>query len=152
MRIETIGDLIEWTRQLHRTLALSLRHGVKTASTEQAGWLMQYLADHEAALEKMVRGFERQASRKALDTWVYDYLEHKPLQTAQLGDNTFADLPVDTICKVVFDWHNQVLDLYRYLEGRAEIPEARELIVQLLAMENHETLHLAAQAGRSSDL
>ncbi|WP_097458599.1 ATPase [Mangrovitalea sediminis] len=152
MKIETIGDLIDWTRQLHQTLAQSLGQGIEAQSSERARGLMQYLADHEATLEKTVKEFERQASHKALDTWVYDYMEHRPMQKASLDDNTFADLSVDDISQVVFKWHNEVIDLYRYLQGRADIPEARELIGELLEMETHETQHLASQAGRMNDM
>ncbi len=55
----------------------------------------------------------------------------------------------DEISHEVFAFHDQAIELYRYLEGRAEIPEARILIQELRKMEEHEAMRLAHQADRA---
>jgi|TARA_Y100001968_G_scaffold324784_1_gene364822 hypothetical protein len=45
-----------------------------------------------------------------------------------------------------------VTDLYRNLVGKAEIPEARELLESLLELEQHEAMRLVRQTGRMDDL
>lgn len=64
----------------------------------------------------------------------------------------YATMSFDEICESVFDLHNQVIELYRYLLSRAPIPEARYLLQPLLEMEEHETMRLAQQANRIGDL
>jgi hypothetical protein len=50
------------------------------------------------------------------------------------------------------DFHEQVMNLYKNLLDKAEIPEARELLEGLLEMETNESMRLARQIGRMDDL
>ncbi len=148
MKVKTFSDLIVWTREVHHRLAECMAHCSTQSERELAKMLLTYLADHEATLEKIVDGFMKRADPKALNTWVYDYLEKQPIDPHRTCDAPFAKMSVDEICEAVFDLHNQVIALYRYLLGRAEIPEARELLQALLDMEEHETMRLAQQTNR----
>lgn len=152
MKVETFADLIDWTRALHQRLAECLSHCSTHAERLQAQWLLTYLAEHESKLAKIVEDFEKRADPKALNTWVYDYLQHEPIDPHRSCDAPYSSMTVEEICQSVFDLHNQVTGLYRYLLGRAEIPEARELLESLLAMEEHETMRLAQQSNRIRDI
>jgi hypothetical protein len=152
MKIETFQDLIEWTRQLHAHLAECFSHCATQHEEARAKWLLEYLADHEATLERTVVGFEKQADPKALHTWVYDYLSHAPLTPHPACNLPYAKMSFDDICREVFSLHDQVIALYRYLEGRAEIPETRDLVGELLKLEEHEAMRLAQQTNRARDL
>ena len=137
---------------MHHRLAECLAAGSAQHEEEMGKLLLSYLADHEAALETMIDGFERQADPKALNTWVYDYLDHKPIDPHRSCDTPFAEMNFNEICKSVFDVHNQAIDLYRELLDQADIPEAQELLKALLAMEEHETMRLAQQTNRMLDM
>ncbi|MAX31676.1 MULTISPECIES: ATPase [Halomonadaceae] len=152
MQVETFQDLIDWTRELHGFLAKCLQHCSVQQDEPRAKALLEYLATHEANLESTVASFEQQADPKALHTWVYDYLPHPPISPHQECDLPYANMSFDEICREVFAFHDQVVELYQYLEGRAEIPEARTLIQQLLKMEEHEAMRLSQQANRARDL
>lgn len=152
MQIRTFSDLVDWTRQLHEHLAVCLAHCATQNEEEQARALLDYLAEHEAKIEKMVRMFEDQAAPEVMKTYIYDYLTHQPIQSHRTCDAPYATLGFDDICREVLDYHQQVIGLYRDLEGRAEIPEAKELFHALLAMEEHEAMLLARQTGRMADL
>lgn len=152
MKVETFADLIDWTRAVHHRLAECLEHCSNETDQGLAKLLLSYLADHEATLEKIVDGFEKRADPKALHTWVYDYLGHEPIDPHRACDKPFASMTLDEICKSVFELHSQVTSLYRYLVGRAEIPEARELLLALLDMEEHEVMRLAQQTNRIRDM
>lgn len=152
MDIKTIGDLIDWSRQLHEHLARCLAHCADRHDEERARMLLDYLADHEAELERVVAEYERRADPKALKTYVYDYLEHRPIRTHRTCDAHYASLDVEGICREIFDFHDQVIDLYRSLVGKAAIPEAKQLLEALLELEEHEAMRLARQTGRMKDL
>lgn len=152
MEIRTFGDLIDWTRQLHGHLAACLRHCSNEQQEERVAQLMSYLSDHEAHLEKIVGEYEKQAAANALHTYVYDFLKHAPIKAHDDCSKPFADLDYHAVCRLVFDYHDQVMALYRELEGRAEIPETRELVQALVSMEEHESMRLAHQTGRMDDL
>ena len=152
MKPETLNDLIDWTQRLHHALGQCLREGIDGPQGRRAHWLLEYLADHETQLEEIVQGFARDADRNALNTWVYDYFTQRPLQFLDEGATPFSGMDVEEICQTVFNWHNQIIDLYRYLEGRADIPEVRELVSNLLEIETHEMMKLAYQSSQAEDI
>ena len=147
MKAETYRDLIEWTQQLHGQLASRLEAGAADSQTgERMSALLQYLAEHERRMQQMVLRFEQ------LDSWVYDHFTDNPRVRTLDAGQSFVGLDHDALCALVFDLHNDALDLYRYLLGRAETAGGRKPMQDLLAMEKHETLRLAEQAQRAQDL
>jgi hypothetical protein len=113
---------------------------------------LDYLAAHESEIERIVNEFERQGDAKALETRVIDYLSHNPIKTHRTCDEPYAKLDFAGISREVFDFHDQIIDLYKTLVGKAEIPEAKELLESLLTMEQNESMRLARQVGRMDDL
>src|SRR5690606_5086723 len=131
MKVQTFEDLIEWTRALHHRLSECLAHCSNEAEETRVKWLLRYLSDHEATLERVVEGFREKADPKALNTWVYDYIGVQPIEAHDACDAPYANLSLEEVTAAVLDLHNQVIRLYRYLLGRADIPEARELVEAL---------------------
>tara|TARA_R110000787_G_scaffold198107_1_gene309326 strand:- start:169 stop:627 length:459 start_codon:yes stop_codon:yes gene_type:complete len=152
MEIRTFFDLIDWTRKLHGKLAECLAHCASRHSDERASLLLEYLASHEAEMEKMVAAFERQADPKAGRTYVCDYMPHPTITTHLVCDDHYAKLDAHAISAEVFDFHEQIISLYQTLKGKAEIREAAELVQSLLDMEQQETKRLVRQVERMHDL
>tara|TARA_Y100001933_G_scaffold37934_1_gene33777 strand:+ start:211 stop:669 length:459 start_codon:yes stop_codon:yes gene_type:complete len=152
MDIKTFGELINWTRDLHAHLARCLSHCATKNEEERARALLDYLATHESEMERIVNEFKSQGDSKALETRVYDYLSHHPIKTHRTCDEPYAQLDFEGICREVFDFHDQIEDLYRTMADKAEIPEAKELLQSLLTMEENEAMRLARQIGRMNDL
>lgn len=154
MDIKTFEDLITWARELHTNLSQCLSECSTKNPDERAQALLTYLAGHESELARITAEFEKQADPKALKTRVYDYLnnEHKRIKTHRNCDGHYADLDFDGIEREVFAFHDQLIDLYDSLAGKAEIPEAKELVESMRAMEEHEAKRLASQVGRMDDL
>ena len=153
MKAETYRELIEWTQHLHGQLAKCLEAGaLATDTAERMRWLLQYLADHERCMQQMVVRFEEKADINVLDSWVYDYFTDNERTRALATETSFAGMSYEAVCAEVFNLHNDALDLYRYLQGRAETADGRELMQDLLAMEQHETLRLAEQAQRAQEM
>ncbi|MBF56881.1 ATPase [Halomonas sp. FeN2] len=152
MDVRTFGELIDWTRQLHKHLADCLAHCADQHQEERARMLLSYLATQESEMQRVVARFEQTADAKALKTYAYDYLEHKPIRTHRTCDAPYAKLSVDDICREVFDFHEQTINLYRTLVGKAEIPETKDLLESLLDLEEHEAMRLVRQTGRMNDV
>ncbi|MBW7471295.1 ATPase [Marinobacter sp. M216] len=152
MEIKTFEDLIDWTRQLHAYLAECLHESAALNTNERASALLDYVSSHEAKLEQAVAEFEKQADAKAMKTRLYDYASHKPIKSHRTCDTHYADLDFDGIEREIFDFHDQVMDLYDALIGKAEIPEAKTLLEDLKALEEHEAMRLARQIGRMDDV
>lgn len=155
MEIKTFEDLIDWTRQLHAHLAECLHESAEKHKNERASALLEYVSEHERLLEKTVAEFEKQAETKALKTRLYDYAdsEHKPIKSHRTCDTAaYTGLDFEGIEREVFDFHDQVMDLYDSLIGKAEIPEAKTLLEQLKELEEHEAMRLARQIGGMNDV
>jgi GTP-binding protein EngB required for normal cell division len=152
MEVKTFADLIDWTRQLHHHLAQCFAECASEHQTEKGRFLLDYLAEHEAQMEKMVLAFELKADPKMLHTYIYDYLSHTPIVTHRTCNKPYAILSFDDICKEVFDYHQQIIELYRDLSAKADIPEAIETLQELLKMEEHEVMRMARESGRMYDI
>lgn len=148
MEVKTFFDLIDWSRDLHASLAKCLSHCASRHQDERAALLLDYLASHESDMEEMVASFERKADPKAAQTYVYDYIPHNPITTHLVCDDHYATLDAEAIRTEVLDFHEQIISLYQTLVGKAEIPEAEELVAFLLDMEENETKRLVRQTGR----
>jgi hypothetical protein len=152
MKVQRFKDLIEWTRTLHEELAKHLSHHASRHENQRTRWLISYLVERERGIAKLVAGFLDHADEKALATWIYDYTPHEVIDPHTCCDQPYLQMTFDEILATVLGLHNQALELYRYLEARAEIAEAQELLEHLSDMEEHETKLLARQASRIRDL
>lgn len=152
MEIKTFEDLIHWVRDMHGFLSRSLRESAGHHDNEQARALLGYLSDHEQELVRITEEFERQADPRALSTRLYDYLKRRPVKVSDPADTHFVSLGFDEICEEIFRFHDQVIELYDSLAGKAEIAAVRELMESLREMEEHEAMRLARQVASSRDL
>lgn len=152
MQVETLADVLEWTRSVHRRLADCLEHCAAGTSSERVRMLMGYLSAHERELDRVLALSKEDASRQALDTWVYDYFEKAPIQPHEICSDSFRDKSTEEVLAQVLAMHDQVTGLYRYLQGRAEVPSTRALVDSLLALEQQEARRLVTQAHRLDDL
>ena len=152
MRVESIGAMIEWTRDLHGQLAEALSAGHRIQQDERAKWLLEYLRAQESRLGEMVEGFQEQADEKALHTRVYDWEAHTPLEIASLSDKPYGTMTYDAIAEDVLESQTQIIQLYEYLLSRASISEEQELIKALLNMEEHETMQMSQSINRGRDM
>ncbi|MBS3803251.1 MAG: ATPase [Oleiphilaceae bacterium] len=152
MEITTFGELIEWTREQHSSLARCLDHYAARHEDERSRGLLAYLARHESEIEWMVADFKRQGDEKALNTTLYDYLSSPSHHAQSPCGKHFLELDFDGICREVLDFHNDVIQLYQLLLRKALIPEVEELISPLLEMERSQAKLMAQQVVLMTDL
>ena len=152
MQIETLKDVLHWTREFHQHLSQCLPHCADKNTDERARMVLAYLSDHEKSLSKVVNGFETSGDEHALKTWCYEYVEKHPIVRHAHCDAPFAELDATQIMAVIVDQHQQVIELYRYLASRAVIPSATELLQNLKSLEEHEMMRMAQTANRFEDM
>ena len=152
MQIETLKDVLHWTREFHQHLSQCLSHCADKNMDERARMILTYLSDHEKALTKVVGSFETTGDEHALNTWCYEYVAKHPIVRHAYCDAPFADLDATQIMEVIIDQHQQVIELYCYLASRADIPSAMELMESLRSLEEHELMRMAQSANRFGDM
>jgi len=152
MEIKTFADLIEWTRQMHEHHARCLKESAALNSNDRISALLEYLGSHEDLLAREVAEYQSQADSKAMQTRLYDYGVHKPVEKNRTCDLHYNNKSFDEISREIFAFHDRVIELYDSLAGKAEIPEAKELAENLKDLEEHESMRMAGSIGRMQDL
>tara|TARA_R110001592_G_scaffold3113_1_gene17418 strand:+ start:16659 stop:17117 length:459 start_codon:yes stop_codon:yes gene_type:complete len=152
MQIETLKDVLHWTQEFHEQLSQCLSHCADKSSDERARMILVYLSDHENMLKKVVNGYEASGDEHALNTWCYEYVAKHPIVRHTHCDTPFAELDATQIMAVIVDQHQQVIEMYRYLASRPNIPAARALMESLLSMEEHEMMRIVQSANRLEDI
>jgi uncharacterized protein (DUF305 family) len=114
--------------------------------------MLAYLSEHERKLGNVVHGFETSSDERVLNTWCYEYISKTPIDRHMHCEALFADLDATQLMAVIVEQHQQIIELYRYLAVRAEIPEVKELMEALKSLEEHEMMRMSQSANRFSDM
>ena len=152
MQIETLRDILHWTASFHQQLSECLSHCADNNTDQRARMMLQYLSEHENRLRKVVSGFEATGAVDALNTWCIEYLQKHPIVRHQQCNAPFKDLDATQVMNDVINQHQQVIELYRYLASRADIPSAQHLLDALSALEEHEVMLMVQAGNRFSDM
>ncbi|MDX1802963.1 MAG: hypothetical protein R3292_02705 [Alcanivorax sp.] len=152
MNVETVADVINWTREVHRQLAVSMEQGWELEGRERVRMLMEYIGEHERRLDAVLQAASKDARIGALNTWFYDYLREHPEALRMSGRLDAHTDDTATLLAYVLEMHEGLIGLYRYLASRAEVESVRELLVSLLSLEEHEAMRMARDAERLEDL
>lgn len=152
MQIETLSDIIDWSRQVHQHLAEHVAKDADRQQNERAKMLMNYLADHESTLSQLLKRFEDTADAKALNTWCYEFISNHPLKIEAEHRRSYAEMGTQEIINSVMAKHKQVLELYRHLEEQADTNSVKELLAQLISLEEHESMRMVQSANRLEDI
>ncbi|KEA62905.1 hypothetical protein ADIMK_2875 [Marinobacterium lacunae] len=152
MQIDTFRDIIHWTKAYHQQLSDSLKKSSDANRDEKARLLLDYLSEHEAKLARAVDAFEKSDNLKALNTWVMEYLDKKPIKSFAQIDAPFADLSAEEIIQRVEEEHRDIVELYKFLAGRAVATPAVDLLEELAALERHEAMRLSNASNMLGDI
>tara|TARA_R110001606_G_scaffold395190_1_gene566914 strand:- start:18908 stop:19129 length:222 start_codon:yes stop_codon:yes gene_type:complete len=68
------------------------------------------------------------------------------------SDVPFAYLNTLKITEIVMHMHQQVITLYRDLAAQTAVNSARELLEELLSLEEHEAMRMSQSANRLEDM
>lgn len=151
MNIERCEDLIDWTSHTHARLSTCMTEGADERSDSLAKMLLVYVAEHERALTSTISRIKEHADPTALHVRLHDAVDRSAV-TMNLDSEAYAKMSVDDISREIFAVHNQIIDLYRSLESRPGLDRARELLGEMLQLEEHETMRLAQQVNRMHEL
>ena len=150
MRVETLSDLMDWTRSVHQRLAEALERDTEGSRDERLHMLADYLSEHERMLARVLKQSEEDTQKKTLDTWTYEFFRNIPLKARESFD--FHNQDPDHLLGAVLDVHEKIIGLYRDLAEHAEVESTRELLENLRGLEKHEAMRMARDYGRMKDL
>lgn len=148
----TLEELLSWTQKVHIRLAAELEQARLGIGDEPLSYLLDYLAEHEEHLARAIRNFVADCHDDVLATRIQHYL-----QTGLPGHEELHLGPVesgntDAVTARILDCHNRLIQLYRDLAERVELPHASEVLAEIRELEQKETQLLSHQANRMHDL
>lgn len=152
MQVETLSDVLDWTKAIHTNLADCLTHCGEGSECERLKMLLDYLAHHERELSRVITLTKQHATPAALNTWCYDYFEKYPVKPHEECHGEFSDMDTRQVVATLLAVHEKIIGLYRYLHPRAEVTSSRELLEQLMKLEEHEAMRIARDTARMEDL
>lgn len=151
MQTETYDYLLQWTSELHQIIAERLQQVISPDTDQRTRWLLEYIASQERELAKTVKRFRQQAGAAESRTWLYEHIGENVPPNAR-WELSFVGKTADQISEQVFELHNQLIEVYTSMSGRAPIPAAMELMGDMLTLEQGATRRLAEQCGRLNEL
>lgn len=152
MQVESVKDILEWTVRFHHELAGCLKDCARVNQDQRAGLLLNYLADHEKTLERIMAEFEHTADLNALNTWCYEYVDKHPIVKHEHNDVPYAELDSRDIMARVTSLHEQVIEMFKDLYQRAPVESEKALLEQLFEVESHEAMRISQSANRLEDI
>ena len=152
MTVETIKDILDWTRKLHEQLEDVYRVTSDESDSERTKMLLNYVADHEAKLAEAIDHYEKDATVKLVDTWVQDYIMKNPFMQGLMTSLNFAGMSSDEILNATVTSHQHLIDLYRGLAESAQTNQLKELFENMQSLEMHELMRMVHTTERFNDL
>ena len=107
--METLKDVLHRTEKFHQHLGQCLSQCSDKNTNIRAKMILDYLADHEASLAKVVKGFEASGNIQALNTWCFEYVNKQPIVQNVHCEEPFAELDAVQIMDVIVSQHQQVI-------------------------------------------
>lgn len=152
MKVNTLEHLIEWSSAVHRHLADQLETASGSADEGPAKLFVGYAAGHERKMSEQVAGVARESDTKALQTWVYDWLEQPPKPPEAIVHIGGHEVDFDALSRTIFSAHNEIMSLFQQLKIRADTAEVEEVIARMVDIEEGHTRQMAQQMNRTLDM
>jgi hypothetical protein len=152
VQVETLKDVLHWTVDFHHQLSGSLTESAGENDNERAKLLLNYLADHEQKVSKIIKEFLTTSSDSALNTWCYEYLNKHPILKHTHSNAPFADFDTVQINEAVTHLHQQVIALYEELKAEIVASSAHKLLEEVFSLEQHEAMRISQSANRLEDM
>ena len=114
--------------------------------------LLDYVHEHETRLNRILESSQKDADPAALNSWAYEFFEKAPVRPHEACAADFKDKDTGEIINAVLAQHNKIIEFYRYMASRAEVPSTQALMTNLLELEQNEARRMARDAGELDDL
>lgn len=152
MTVETIKDILDWTRNLHVQLEEVYRTTSDETDSERTKMLLSYVADHEAKLAEAIEHYEKDVTVNMIDTWVQDYIMKNPFMQGMMTSLKFAGMSGDEILNATLSSHQHLINLYKDLAESAQTKQLQELFENMQSLEMHELMRMVHTTERFNDL
>lgn len=149
---QSLDEVLTKTREFHANLAKSLDIPSNGNVDPRAELLVNYLKDHELKLSKALKTLQSSANKKDLNTWFYEYAKPENILRCKPSHKPFSRMTTDEIMEEVSNQHQQVIEIFRYMYGRAGGTNTGELLRELIELEQTETNMMMYEGARVEEI
>lgn len=152
MEPKTMADVLKLTQDWHHEISKHLEESADETDSERNQMLLDYLSEHEEKLSKTLESFQETADLRALDTWFYEYTDRHKVIHEDPHKIPFSEMSNHEITGKIGKLHDELVDLYKHLHERAESETAKDVLAQLLNIEESKSKIITFNAERSQEL
>lgn len=135
-------EIIEFVRLFHKQIADFYDRLHNKDEKQRVKMLLDYLSQHERHREETLAKYEKEASRKIMDTW-YKYIPsnitYNCLENMVIKDN----MSVDDVIHLALDFNYCLIEIYKELIEETRAIKVRDVFISLLKRLQQEQKNLA---------
>lgn len=152
MKSEILKDFLEWTKKFHQKTAVCLKDSASNNEDERSKMLLKYVSKNEKELSSIMASFIHSADEKALNTWIQEFFDKSTINKNDSCSELFDGLDALQIINKVISQHNEIISFYRDLHSEAAVNSTKELLEQLIEMEENHIKQMVQSTNRMSDM
>lgn len=154
MRFKTVAEIVAFSREIHRALSEQYAELEQLASTEQIQLLLDHLSRHERHMAQALTQFHSDAAHGMLNTWLQYSPEFHPQFLSELVNKVRGARLNDVrdVVRVALEVDDYLVAIYREMLENTDTAKAREVLANLLQMEEHLRDSVAAVVGPFADM
>lgn len=150
MRYQTVKDVLEHARQLHKQITSFYKQLANRQHQERVKMLLDYLVRHETHLEQMLSRFEQDKDQTIWNEW-FQFAPDDKLQQALTGAVVHADMSVDEVISLALQLDDYFINMYRDMAVNASSASVKAVFENLLAFEEQEKIRTVRTALELND-
>ena len=143
MKIETLGEILNWTNSFHRQLSNMLVGCKNMDESERLKLLLNYLSQHTILLSDYIEEVLRSSKSSILNTRCREYTKKYPMLTPEVGSYDLSKNEINEIEEVILKRHDSVIDLYCYLYAQNNAISESRILRSLIDLEKSEVMVMA---------
>ncbi|WAL76949.1 hypothetical protein [Shewanella sp. DAU305] len=154
MQIETLYDVMQWTKNIHQQLHVFAAHCALENDSERSELLLEYISSHEKKMERVIRQFEDNgnSNSNALNTYCRHFYEKTAIPIHLTDEHPFEKMDTDEIAIATLEYHKNIVGLFEYLQNCSSAPSVTEFLSNILSLEEAEKRLLARNMKQIDDL
>lgn len=151
MRFESIQDVLDHGRAMHRQVADFYRQLDSTSARTRVKLLLDYLVDHEQHLADTLAELGTITDPGILGSWLanapepaqFDQILHTPIR---------QDMTVEEVLEIAMRFDDAMIGMYQSLADNTDNQAVRDLLDNLTDLEDLEKRRVVRNAGMLQDI
>lgn len=105
MQIETLHDVLQWTKNMHQQLHDFTAHCALERDNERIGLLLEHISEHEQNIALLIKEFADNGKSSVLNTYCREYYEKRAICINTECGQLFATMDMDEIAAAILQYH-----------------------------------------------